>query len=275
MSESQPDIERAPQGAADPKLTRPMHPKQAMAGTNTIVRYIVMGVIAVIGIGFVVNMKSNAKRVDAEQAVIKAAAKEQREAKNADIIKQLAASYKGESTNAQQLALVAKVGQAIATKSDAKNRPQPLKFHLLAEPNAINLFALSSGDVYITTALLNRMQTEGQLAAVLAHGAAHVIAEDGLSEVPPPQGVALAQPNWQYSAAQERSADVIGLRLMAQAGYDPGATIGMYDVLLKGYQSGADVSYFSTHPNEPDRLEKVSAAITTLYPQGIPKELSK
>lgn len=271
--EPQSKIE-TPVDAAPPGLTRPQHPKHAMAGTNSAVRYIVMGLIAAIGIGFVVNMKSNAKRVDAEQAAAKAVVKEQREAHNADIVKQLTASYKGVSTNAQQLALVAKVGTAIATKSDARNHQPSLKFHLLAEANSITLFALSSGDIYVTTALLNRMQTEGQLAAVLAHGAAHVIAEDGLTTVPP-QGVALALPNWQYNAAQERSADVIGIRLMAQAGYDPTATLGMYGILTKAYQSGADVTYFSTHPNEPGRLEKLSAAITTLYPQGIPKELSK
>lgn len=272
--ELKPDIERKPEGIAPPNLTRPLHPKQAMAGTNSAVRYIVMGLIALIGIGFVVNMKSNAKRVDAEQAAAKAVVTAQREARNADIVKQLAASYKGESTNAQQLALVAKVGQAIATKSDVRNHQPALKFHLLAEPDSITLFALSSGDIYLTTALLNRMQTEGQLAAVLAHGAAHVIAEDGLSEIPL-TNTALPLPNWQYNTAQERSADVIGLRLMAQAGYDPSATLTMFEVLSKAYQTGADVSYFSTHPNEPERVQKVAAAITTLYPQGIPRELSK
>ena len=69
--EPQSKIE-TPVDAAPPGLTRPQHPKHAMAGTNSAVRYIVMGLIAAIGIGFVVNMKSNAKRVDAEQAAAKA-----------------------------------------------------------------------------------------------------------------------------------------------------------------------------------------------------------
>ncbi len=199
-----------------------------------------------------------------------AAAVAQAQQRHDDITRAMAADYKGESTQMDQRALVARVGEAFAKKSDGKTHP--LRFHLLAEPNAINLFALSSGDIYITTALVNRMQTEGQLAAALAHGVAHVLAGD----VPSARSTrAGSLPLWDYSLEQEHAADKRVITLMVQAGYDPNAIVGMLTVLVKAYQSGAAVDFFTTHPNESSRMVDITAAIRALYPQGIPAELSR
>ncbi len=197
---------------------------------------------------------------------------QQRDQINHDILKTFDKNYKGEIRDGKQFELVARVGNAIAQQPEAKNSAVKLKFHLLAEPDSINLYGLSTGDVYITTAMLNRMQTEGQLAAALAHGTAHALVGD--MATPVPAGKHLL-PLWQYSLEQEHAADALGLRLMSETGYDPNAFGSMLTILAKAYNAGADVSFFTSHPNAPDRLASLDATIKQLYPQGLPTVMSK
>ena len=234
---------------------------------------ILMGALALAAIGFLATLKHGSQQEHALAAETSEHARERREHVNAEITKAAATQWGGESSNREQRALVARVGQAIATKSGAKQYPVALRFHLLAEPNAITLYGLSSGDIYITTALLNRMQTEGELAAALAHAAAHAIAGDALAPVTttPPS----PRPLWQHSVSEERAADALTVTWMGQAGYDPNAFSSMLMVLAKAYNAGADVGFFTTHPNAPDRLDAIRASIAATYPSGVPKELSK
>ena len=258
----------------DPKpereLTRPEHPKQALAPFRQHMRLIIMALtILVAGVTLLV-LKLESNREQAAIAAAKEAQAQERAAYSAQLRQSIITLYKGGSQNAEQLALVGRVGNAISQKTDAKGKTPPLKFHLMAEENAINLYALANGEVFVTTALINRMKTEGQLAAALAHGAAHALAGD----VPEPLS-AEDTTQWHYTIAQERAADALAVKLMAQAGYDPTAMIGMFSVLTDAYQAKADVAFFITHPNEKDRLQSIQNAITALYPQGIPAVLSK
>lgn len=197
---------------------------------------------------------------------------QQRDQINEDMQRAFKKSYRGESRNKDQVALVERVGSTIVAQSDAKNSRLKLKFHLLAEPDSINVFGLSSGDIYITTSMLNRMQTEGQLAAALAHGIAHAMVGDMLTPVPAGKH---PLPIWQHSAEQERAADILGLRLMAQTGYDPNAMASMLTILAKAYNSGSDVAFFTTHPNAADRMTSLENIIKQMYPMGMPAVMSK
>jgi beta-barrel assembly-enhancing protease len=235
-------------------------------------RKLLAALLAVVAGAFLLTLKHGAEQDHATVATAKAFTSAQREAMNAEIKKIMETRYGGQSDNREQSALVARVGTAIRTKLDPKSTKIPLQFHLLNEANSINIYGLSNGDVYITTALLNRMQTEGQLAAMLAHGAAHALAGDGVGPVATP---AYALPLWQHSVEQERAADVLSLKLMSQAGYDPNALTAALTVLAKAYNTGADVAFFTTHPNETERLAAIASAITTLYPKGVPAVLSK
>lgn len=196
--------------------------------------------------------------------------REARAARNAELEPWLIKLHGGISANVAQQELVSRVAQAINTRTDAKNAPQPLKFYLLAEPNVINVFAFSSGHVYVTTALVNRMKTEGELAAALAHGAAHVLALHHLElpEAPAPQVL-------RYTTQEELAADAYTVKIMADAGYSPEAYLNMFSVLTEAYHAGADTQLFTTHPSTGNRLEQVVHAIQKLYPQGIPAVLSK
>ncbi|HND75422.1 MAG TPA: M48 family metalloprotease, partial [Saprospiraceae bacterium] len=89
---------------------------------------------------------------------------------------QMAAEFGGLSSNLNNQAIVKKVGQRIVAYSSAANTPYKFDFHLLADPNTVNAFALPGGQIFITDGLLRRLKTEDQLAGVLGHEAGHVVA---------------------------------------------------------------------------------------------------
>ena len=70
---------------------------------------------------------------------------------------------------------VARVGQRLVNSSVAKETPYQYDFHLLRDPQAINAFALPGGQIFITYALLAKLDSEDQLAGVLGHEIGHVI----------------------------------------------------------------------------------------------------
>ena len=179
----------------------------------------------------------------------------------------LAAHYKGEATSGKQHALVMRVGEAIETRNATKDARKKLTFHLMNEPILINLFALPTGDVYVTTALVNRMRTEGELAAALSNGAAHALAGDKLRGG--------TDGKFRYTTTQETAADAATVKLMSAAGYDPNAYLGMFQVLTEAYNAKADVPFFATHPSAQWRLDTIRTEIKTLYPTGVPAVLSK
>ena len=79
--------------------------------------------------------------------------------------------------------LVKEIGQKIVNNSVAKNTPYQYDFHLLADPNTVNAFALPGGQVFITAALFERLQDEDQLAGVFGHEIGHVIARHGAERI--------------------------------------------------------------------------------------------
>ncbi|MEM7757099.1 MAG: M48 family metalloprotease, partial [Cyanobacteria bacterium P01_A01_bin.40] len=52
------------------------------------------------------------------------------------------------------------VGNRVVQSSAAKNSPYPFEFHLLRDPQTVNAFALPGGQVFITAALLGRLNSE-------------------------------------------------------------------------------------------------------------------
>ena len=156
---------------------------------------------------------------------------------------------------------------------------------------AINAFALPTGNLYVTRGLLALASDNAELASVLSHEMAHVIARHAATRedqarqaaivsrvvtdvLNDPQMGALALAKSKialasFSRAQELEADSIGVKLAARAGYDPyGATrfltaMGRNSGLRPSNPSGADprlVDFLSSHPATPDRVKNAMAA---------------
>jgi predicted Zn-dependent protease len=191
--------------------------------------------------------------------------------------------YGGLHPNARGQELVKTVGQRIVQNSDAIGSPYQYDFHLLAEPDVVNAFALPGGQVFITAALFERLENQDQLAGVLGHEIAHVVARHGAQRIAKQQlsqgltGAAVVASgdyntaqaaqliagliNMSYGRDQELQSDELGVRFMYQAGYDPAALIGVMDILAKAGGGQRQPEFFSTHPNPENRVARIREAI--------------
>jgi predicted Zn-dependent protease len=215
---------------------------------------------------------------------------------------EMAQQYGGLSTDSRSTALVEQVCQQLVQNSAVSDSEYPFECHLLADTETINAFALPGGQVFITTALLQRLQTAGQLAGVLGHEIGHVVARHGAEHIAKTQltqdltgAVVLASydpenPNSQYTAAvaaaigqlltlrygrsDELESDELGVRFMAQAGYDPNAMVHVMEILAESSSGGRPPEFFSTHPNPENRVERIQQAIAQQFPDGVPPGLT-
>ncbi len=217
---------------------------------------------------------------------------------------EMAQQFGGEDRDPRLEELVERVGSAIVEKSDARKSPYVghFDFHALADSQTINAFALPGGQIYITRALLSKMTTDGQVAGVLGHEIGHVVLRHSAERIAKQQltqgltgaavlatydpdnpssrnsaGMAalIAQlVTLKYGRGDELESDKLGVRFMAQAGYDPRSMIDVMKILAES-GGGGGPEFFKTHPNPENRIDKINAAIKEVFPNGVPGNLKK
>jgi predicted Zn-dependent protease len=210
---------------------------------------------------------------------------------------QMAQQMGGLSRNERARALVSQVGERLVAKSFAAKSPYKFTFHVLADARTVNAFALPGGPIFITEGLLRLLKTEAELAGVLGHEIGHVIARhssERLAKQQLTQGLlgALVVGSGDYSTAQigqvvgsminmsygrddELESDALGIRIMAETGYDPRAMIRVMEVLAKASGGSRQPEFFSTHPAPENRAERIKEAIARQFPQGVPENLKR
>jgi len=198
---------------------------------------------------------------------------------------------------------VDQVGNRIIRSSIAKDSEYPFDFHLLRDTNTVNAFALPGGQVFITAALLSRLNSESQLAGVLGHEVGHVIGRHGAEHLAKQQlggalvnavGIAasdrpgrgrqaaiLAQAvnqmvNLKYGREDELESDLLGFKFMTEAGYNPVGIVELMKILDSARGgAGKQPEFMSTHPDPGNRIEQLTSVINQEYPNGIPARLDE
>ena len=202
---------------------------------------------------------------------------------------QMSAEMGGEVPSSDPRAIeVQKIGNMLVGKTEAAESPWQFKFHLLADPDTVNAFALPGGQVFITLGLYTKLQNEAQLAGVLGHEIGHVIERHtaqqmaksqlgsmlivavatGASDSNNPGGASSPMMiasmvnkmiQLSYSRGDESEADTWGLKLMEEVGFDPRQMVEVMKVLKAASGGGrSDVpSMFQTHPNPDLRIEQI------------------
>jgi len=193
---------------------------------------------------------------------------------------QMAEQHGGLHPNANYQALVDEVGIRLVNSSVAKDTPYKYDFHLLADQNVINAFALPGGQIFITYALFSKLENEDQLAGVLGHEIGHVLGKhsnERISEanfwktitlgasVGADMG-ALAQSIGQNTLLangrdDELESDELGVMFMIEAGYNPEEMIGVMEILKDAAGPNRVPEFQSTHPDPENRIEKIKSAI--------------
>lgn len=186
---------------------------------------------------------------------------------------------------------VTAIGQRLATHSPRHD--VSYEFHVVdaEEPNA---FALPGGYVYVTRGLLALVNSEDELAAVLAHEIGHVAARHSAQQITRAApfavvtnvgaavtglasqslgravggvgGLATAVMLAPFSRDQEREADRVGQDLAAASGWDPAAlpaflsTLEAQQVMLGNASSPG---FLASHPATPERVSTTRAYAAT------------
>ena len=181
-----------------------------------------------------------------------------------------------------------RIGEQVARDA---HRRLPYKFHYLPSPYLINAFALPGGHVYVGAGLLNLMDSEDELAAVIGHEIEHidhyhcaerVQREQALHKIPLGGLIALPIEVFEagYSKDQELEADREGTRLAVEAGYSAYGAIRMFETFGRLYKESeartktpqdelARVAqqtlegYFRSHPLPSERIAQIQKLIAT------------
>lgn len=179
--------------------------------------------------------------------------------------------------------LVDEVGHRLLNTDVLRNTPFNFDFHLLADPQTVNAFALPGGQVFITAALYSRLENEDQLAGVLGHEIGHVLARHSSERIAKSQlGKGLTDAlviatgdqstsqiahqvntviQMSHGRDQELESDDLGVRLMMQSGYDPMQMIGVMRILKDASGGSSRPEWQSSHPNPENRAEKILESI--------------
>jgi predicted Zn-dependent protease len=155
------------------------------------------------------------------------------------------------------------------------------------DSSQINAFALPGGKIGVYTGLIELTENQHQLAAVIGHEVAHVIAEHGNERMSSTAliGMGMEVTNQLLKAnkvassnmimaglglgvqvgvklpfgrTHESEADLIGLDLMAKAGFDPQQSINLWQNMAKSSGDKRQPELLSTHPLPATRIENLA-----------------
>ncbi len=197
------------------------------------------------------------------------------------------------SQNLEINEMVHRVGNRIAV---AANKPEyQWEFAVIDDDKMVNAFALPGGKVAVFTGILKFTKTEDGLATVMGHEVAHALQRHGAERYSrgiletigqvgalaagamagrpdaamaamSAYGVGVSLP---FGRSQESEADLIGLRLMAQAGYDPREAVPFWERMSGCPRQLIDKACFrskqtipeflSTHPSDVSRINQIEA----------------
>jgi predicted Zn-dependent protease len=144
----------------------------------------------------------------------------------------------------------------------------------------VNAFALPGGKIGVYTAILNVAKTQDQLAAVLGHEVGHVIKRHGKDRIQSQiltggglkvlEGILGNNPTVMgalgvgaqygiilpFTRSQESEADIVGLELMAKAGFNPTGAIELWENMKSSVDKKMP-EILSTHPAPDTRIKQL------------------
>lgn len=176
---------------------------------------------------------------------------------------------------------VNRVGQRILSAIG----PQPFDYYFFVVENSqLNAFAVPGGSIYVHTGLLERLSRTDELAGVLGHEIVHIKGHH-MARISGPDPIGLigllgiflagSSPQGQaagalgqaiaatrflsYTRQLEQEADTLGVRYVADAGYDPKGILDFLKIIHQesSYSPAEMPAYLRTHPLTQDRMIRV------------------
>lgn len=204
----------------------------------------------------------------------------------------MAAQYGGLAPETELQAIVDEVGHGLVQNSFVRQSGYPFEFHLLDDGETVNAFALPGGQVFITYALMSRLESEAQLAGVLGHEIGHVIGRHGAEQIAKqeltqgltgaivlasydpdnPSSSGSAQialivgqlVNMRYGREAELESDFWGVCILESAGYDPQEMVRVMEILDASSGGARPPEFLSTHPDPGNRIAEIENAVDNI-----------
>ena len=200
------------------------------------------------------------------------------------------------STDARENRYVVCVAKAILTALPAGQGGGAWEVRVFDDDSA-NAFALPGQKIGVHTGLLSVAKNQHQLATVIGHEIAHVLARHSAERVSaeiakqggaqiasgllgaagdpssPLHGAALQAlgiganlGSLAYGRTHESEADLYGLDLMARAGFDPRESVPLWRNMDAANQGNRPPEFLSTHPSPDTRIGDLSRRIPSVLP---------
>jgi predicted Zn-dependent protease len=156
--------------------------------------------------------------------------------------------------------------------------------------NEVNAWCMPGGKIAVYSGLINTLNaSDDELAAVIGHEIAHALREHSREQVSHQMGQQLligvgaavlgagqlgqqiAQSlldvtfNLPHSRTDETEADRIGVELAARAGFDPRASVGLWQKMAK-LSGNRPPQWMSTHPDPANRMKDLQEYANRVYP---------
>lgn len=177
------------------------------------------------------------------------------------LVDEIMIGFLGVYEDPELLAYVARVGRAVAAES--RRDDVDWTFRVLDDPG-VQAWAGPGGHVYVTRGLLAQLDSEAQLAFVLAHEVGHVVAghtDMMLDRLPEPSYA--GSDFWeafQLARDDEAQADQLAVRLIGAAGYDPRTARSALTAVARAARQREEPSWTDRHPPLPKRLAVTARA---------------
>jgi len=198
---------------------------------------------------------------------------------------------------------IERVGQNLVRAIPSQYQQPAFNYRFkVVDARDINAFALPGGPMYVNRGMIQAARNEGEMAGVMAHEISHVALRHATAQATK-QGSAkntlgtlalilggavaggqtgaqlgaLAAQAWQtkYSRGYETQADVLGARIMADAGYDPRDLANMFQTIGSQRQGAGAPEFLSSHPDPGGRFQKINQEAQYLNVSSNPIKITR
>jgi Zn-dependent protease with chaperone function len=155
----------------------------------------------------------------------------------------------------------------------------------LINSKQINAFCMPGGKIAFYTGILDQLRlTDDETAMIMGHEMAHALREHARARIAKSQGtgtllsigaqlLGLGQLGdvaaslgtqlltLRFSREDESDADLVGLELAARGGYNPQASVSLWEKMGQASGGAGGPSFLSTHPSGPQRIQQLQANV--------------
>lgn len=210
---------------------------------------------------------------------------------NTELNKMGSASFE-EMKKKEKISTNVNINNFVQCVSNAVTKNVPNSVHdgawevVVFDSEQINAFALPGGKIGVYTGILKVTENQDQLAAIIGHEIGHVIEHHSNERMSSSQltqtGLSIAGAAMEsadiknrnalmaglglglqygvlmpYGRSHESEADIVGQDLMAKSGFEPAASIKLWQNMAK-QSNGAPPEFMSTHPSNQTRIKQLT-----------------